>query len=158
MNINEIYELLCEDLSREYSHWNFYLQSSTSILGINRLEIGEFLLEQSQEEMKHVEEFKRLLHGLNSRRKLNKMIPTKIAEFKNNLSDPVEILQESLKMEDGVVEKYVQRINDACKLQENGGEDEIDGKYIELFLEDQILDSRKDADNIRMMLKVKLDS
>ncbi len=57
-------------------------------------------------------------------------------------------------MEDQVVSNYVQRINEACKLQENGSDDEIDGKYIELFLEDQILDSRKDADNIRMMLSL----
>lgn len=154
MNINSIYELLCEDLSREYSHWNFYLQSATSIKGINRLEIGEFLLEQSQEEMKHVEEFKRLLHGLNVRRNLEKEVPTKIAKFNSELTDSVQILEEALKMEDQVVNNYVQRINDACKLQENGSEDEIDGKYIELFLEDQILDSRKDADNIRMMLSL----
>jgi len=154
MNINSIYELLCEDLSREYSHWNFYLQSATSIKGLNRLEIGEFLLEQAQEEMKHVEEFKRLLHGINVRRNLEKEVPTKIAKFNSELTDSVQILEEALKMEDQVVSNYVQRINDACKLQENGSEDEIDGKYIELFLEDQILDSRKDADNIRMMLSL----
>ncbi len=154
MNINSIYELLCEDLSREYSHWNFYLQSATSIKGLNRLEIGEFLLEQAQEEMKHVEEFKRLLHGINVRRNLEKEVPTKIAKFNSELTDSVQILEEALKMEEQVVSNYVQRINEACKLQENGSDDEIDGKYIELFLEDQILDSRKDADNIRMMLSL----
>ena len=146
-------ELLSEDLSREYSHWNFYIQAATSIVGLHREEIGEFLLEQSKEEMTHVEEFKRVLHGIITRRNLKALVPTKISDFKNNLSITFEILNEALKMEDEVVANYVQRIEDAISLQENGGEDKIDGKYLELFLEDQIQDSRKDADNIRMMIK-----
>lgn len=154
MKIEAIFDLLAEDLSREYSHWNFYLQSATSVVGLHREEIGEFLLGQAKEEMAHIEEFKRVLHGLIERRKLNKSVPTKIAEFKNNINNPLEVLQESLRMEEDVVKNYVQRIQDACDLQENENEeDKIDGKFIELFLEDQIMDSRKDADNIRMMIK-----
>lgn len=152
MKIDEIFDLLCEDLSREYSHWNFYIQAATSITGLHREEIGEFLINQAKEEMAHIEEFKRVLHGLKTKRNLDKFIPTKIAEFKNYLSCPEQILQEALRMEEEVVKKYVERIDNACSVQENGEEDKVDGKYIELFLEDQILDSRKDADNIRMML------
>lgn len=154
MKIETIFDLLSEDLSREYSHWNFYLQAATSVIGLHREEIGEFLLGQAKEEMAHVEEFKRVLHGLIERRKLIKSVPTKIAEFKNYISSPLEILQEALRMEDEVVKNYVQRIQDACDLQESDNEDDkVDGKFIELFLEDQIMDSRKDADNIRMMIK-----
>ncbi len=153
MKVENLFDLLAEDLSREYSHWNFYIQSATSVVGLHREEIGEFLLEQAKEEMGHIEEFKRVLHGLNERRNLNKLIPTKISQFKNELSCPEQILKEALRMEDEVVKNYVQRIEDACSLQENGEEDKVDGKYVELFLEDQISDSRKDADHIRMMLK-----
>lgn len=153
MNINKFVELLSEDLSREYSHWNFYIQAATSITSLHREELGEFLLEQSKEEMGHIEEFKRVLHGIITRRNLDFSVPTRIAEFKNNLSCPEEILKEALRLEDEVVANYVQRIEDANKLQENGGEDRVDGKFVELFLEDQILDSRSDADNIRMMIK-----
>lgn len=153
MTIEEMVELLSEDLSREYSHWNFYIQASTSITGLHREEIGEFLIDQAKEEMAHIEEFKKVLHGIITRRNLKNSVSTKIAEFKNNLSNPFEILQEALKMEDEVVKNYIQRIEDANSLQENGGEDQIDGKFIELFLEDQIMDSRSDADNIRMMIK-----
>lgn len=153
MNISKFVELLSEDLSREYSHWNFYIQAATSITSLHREELGEFLLEQSKEEMGHIEEFKRVLHGIITRRNLDFSVHTRIAEFKNNLSCPEEILKEALRLEDEVVANYVQRIEDANKLQENGGEDRIDGKFVELFLEDQILDSRSDADNIRMMIK-----
>lgn len=153
MNIEKMVDLLREDLAREYSHWNFYIQSATAIKGLHREEIGEFLLNQAKEEMAHIEEFKRVLHGIITRRNLEKHVPTDTAQFKNYLACPNEILKEALRMEDEVVSNYIQRIEDASALQENGGEDKIDGKFIELFLEDQILDSRTDADNIRMMIK-----
>lgn len=153
MNIEKMVDLLNEDLSREYSHWHFYIHASTCLVGLHREEIGEFLLKQAQGEMKHIVEFKKLIHGLNTRRELEKSVSTNVAEFKNNLHCPKEILKEALIMEDEVVKNYIQRIEDANKLQDNGGKDNVDGKYIELFLEDQILDSRSDADEIRMMLK-----
>lgn len=153
MKLETMIDLLNEDLSREYSHWHFYMQCATSIEGLHREEIGEFLLKEAEGEMRHIVEFKKLLHGIISRRNLNKSVSTQVSEFKNDLKVPKEILEEALKMEEIVVKNYVQRIDDACVLQENGNEDKIDGKYIELFLEDQILDSRSDADEIRMMIK-----
>lgn len=144
--------LLNEDLSREYSHWNFYIHASTSVVGLHREEIAEFLLKQAEEEMKHIEEFKKLIYGIATRRRMDFDPIAESADFAKNLKCPNSILLEALKMEDQVVAQYVQRIEDANLLQENGGEDKIDGKFIELFLEDQIMDSRKDADNIRMML------
>ena len=152
MNIDQMLNLLNEDLSREYSHWNFYIHAGTSISGLHREEIGEFLLKQAQEEMKHIEEFKRLIYGIITRRRLDFNVSTKSAGFVDNLKDPELILKEAHKIEDEVVSNYVQRIEDANALRQNGGEDKIDGKFIELFLEDQIMHSRKEADNIAMML------
>jgi hypothetical protein len=153
MNLNELVDLLNEDLSREYSHWHFYMTNSASVSGLHREEISEFLFKEAQGEMNHVNEFNKLLHGIINRRKLNKTISIGVASFRDNISCPLEILEEALKMEEEVVKNYVQRIKDASSLQENGGEDEIDGKFIELFLEDQMSDSRSDADEIRMMIK-----
>ena len=102
--------------------------------------------------MKHVEQFGKLINGLICRRNLNKNVSTDIKKFKNNLSCPKLILEEALRMEDEVVLNYINRIEDAQKLQLSSEEDRIDGRYIELFLEDQIVDSRTDADHIRMML------
>lgn len=154
MNIEKLFELLNEDLSREYSHWHYYMSTAASIEGLHRQEIGEFLLDQAKGEMQHVFEFKNLLHALIVKRNLNKQVCTKVAEYKNNLICPKEILAEALKMEDEVVKNYTQRIEDASNLQNSEDEnDKVDGKYIELFLEDQLADSRKDADQIRMMIK-----
>ena len=154
MNIEKLFELLNEDLSREYSHWHYYMSTAASIEGLHRQEIGEFLLDQAKGEMQHVFEFKNLLHALIVKRNLNKQVCTKVAEYKNNLICPKEILAEALKMEDEVAKNYTQRIEDASNLQNSEDEnDKVDGKYIELFLEDQLADSRKDADQIRIMIK-----
>ena len=153
MTIEQIVDLLNEDLCREYSHWHFYIHASSCVEGLHREEISEFLLDEAKGEMQHIHEFKKLLHGLIVRRNLNKQVSSNVANFKNNLKCPKKILEEALRMEDEVVKNYAQRIKDVCSLQENGEEDYIDGKYIEIFLEDQLSDSRKDADEIRMMIK-----
>lgn len=140
-------ELLNLDLGREYSHWNFYMQAATNVIGLHRAELSEFFLESAAGEMKHIEAFKRLIIGLGGK-------PTTVsAYFENDLTNAEELLKAALQMEDDVVAVYVGRIEDASELQNNGGSNKVDGKYIELFLEDQILDSRGDADNIREMVK-----
>jgi ferritin-like protein len=157
MKIEELVDLLIKDLSNEYAHMHFYLQASTNIRGLHRQEISEYFVEQAQSEMKHVEEFRRLIQGLITRRKLNKNVPSLVADFKQDLTCPKALLRAALEMEDQVVSNYVARHAQAEELGENGGEDFVDGTYIALFLEDQILDSRGDADNIREMLESAVD-
>lgn len=157
MNISTLFDLLNEDLQREFAHWHFYQNAATSIRGLHRQEISEFLLEQAAGEQKHVEAFQRLLHGIRTRRGLGdkKIAATAIPyEYTSGQSKPEDILKYALEMEDKVVRYYVKRIQDCEKLQESRNlDDMVDGKYIELFLEDQILDSRGDADHIREMLE-----
>ncbi len=145
MTLHDMIELLNEDLSREYAHWNFYMQAAPNVQGLHREEISEFLLKEAAGEMKHIEEFKRLIVGLGGTPSVA------VASFSNNLVGPQEILEAALYMEDEVVERYVLRIEDANELYESG--EKVHAKYIELFLEEQILDSRADADNIREMIK-----
>lgn len=157
MNVSTLFTHLNEDLQREFAHWHFYMNAATSVRGLHREEISEFLLKEAAGEQKHVEEFQRMLHGVKTRRGLDDLEVNHTAmasEYAVNLSDPVEILRYALQMEEKVVQNYVLRIDECCKLQESGDiEDKVDGKYIELFLEDQILDSRGDADHIREMLE-----
>jgi len=147
MTLEDLINLLNEDLSKEYAHWSFYIQAATRVTGLNREELSEFLLKEAAGEMKHIEEFKRLIIGLGGNP------TTHVGPYNSDACTPSIILAEALKMEDEVVERYVYRIDDAIELQGNGGKDKVNGKYIELFLEEQILDSRADADHIREMLK-----
>lgn len=157
MNVENLIDLLIGDLANEYAHMHFYMQAATNIRGLHRLEVGEFFSEQASSEMKHVEEFRRMIQGLITRRRLQKKIPSIVAQFKDGLTCPKDLLSAALEMEDQVVSNYVARLAQAESLSDNGGEDLIDGTYVGLFLEDQILDSRGDADNIREMLEKAID-
>jgi len=147
MILQQMIDLLNEDLEREYSHWHFYMNAAVRVVGLHRKSLSKFFLEEAKGEMAHIEQFKRLIIGMDG-------IPsTEVADFVNHMTDPTDLLIEALKMEDEVVANYVQRMDDANELEKNGGSDKVDGRHIEIFLEDQILDSRGDADNIREMLK-----
>jgi hypothetical protein len=139
--------LLESDLSNEYAHWNFYMQAATNVRGLHRHELSEFFIEQAASEMKHVEQFRRLIQGLKTRRGIPGGVSSLVAPFKSNISDPREILEAALEMEDDVVRNYVLRHDQAEQIATE------DGSYIALFLEDQILDSRGDADDILEMLQ-----
>lgn len=159
MTIQEIVKLLTDDLSNEYAHWHFYVQAATNITGLHRQEIREFFLEQAASEMKHVDEFRRMIQGVITRRGLDVSLPNWPSEFKQGLSCPKALLRAALEMEDQVVSNYVTRKSQAESLSDGGSAvDVIDSTYIALFLEDQILDSRSDADNILEMIKNTVDT
>lgn len=153
MTIEQLIGLLEGDLANEYAHWHFYMQAATTVRGLHRQEIGEFFSEQAASEMKHIEEFRRLIQGIKTRRGLPGGVASSVADFKGGITCPRELLQAALEMEDNVVSNYVLRHSQAEELAAGGGDDAIDGTYVALFLEDQILDSRGDADNILEMLK-----
>jgi len=140
----ELVELLKEDLRNEYKHMVFYLNAGVRIIGLHREEIGEYMLKEARDEMNHVEQFSRLIIDLGG-------VPDfgTIDYPKEGLMDcnPKAILRYAFEMETEVVERYVGRINDAVEL---GG---VDGKYVEIFLEDQIMDSRSTAAHYYEMLK-----
>jgi ferritin len=153
MTIEELVSLLEGDLANEYAHWHFYMQAATAVRGLHRHEIGEFFSEQAASEMKHVEEFRRLIQGLKTRRGIPGGVASTVAPFKSNMSSPSELLQAALEMEDEVVSNYVLRHAQAEELAESNPDSAADATYVALFLEDQILDSRGDADNILEMLQ-----
>lgn len=158
MTISELVGLLEGDLANEYAHWHFYMQANTAVRGLHRLEIGEFFFEQATSEMKHVEEFRRMIQGIKTRRGIAGGVPSVVAPFPQNITDPRALLEAALEMEDQVVSNYVLRHSQAEELAGMGNkEDSVDGTYVALFLEDQILDSRGDADNILEMLKGGID-
>lgn len=158
MKIEDLVSLLESDLANEYAHWHFYVQASTSVTGLHRQEIGEFFSEQASSEMEHVGQFRRLIQGIKTRRKIPGEVPSTVAEFSSGNSDPIELLKAALEMEDKVVSNYVLRHSQAeaiANSEQAEHEDIVDATYVALFLEDQILDSRGDADNILEMLEGK---
>lgn len=131
---------LNDDLKNEWKHHCFYLHNASTVCGLHSLEYKEFLVEQAKSELDHVLEFSNLIIGLGG-------IPTKEVNLFPTLEDPIEIIKYAIDMEKEVVENYTNRIEEAENL---GG---VDGRWIVIFLESQIEDSRKDLDEMRKIIK-----
>lgn len=134
---------LNDDLVNEYTHMHFYLQSSFLVQGINRAETSEWLAEHAESEFKHIQEFAKMIVGLGG-------VPVTAHKDIPSLFNPIEIFAYAYVLEREVVTNYVQRMEEVGI--DYGLEDQ-DRKYVELFLEDQVLDSRGDLDEIAQFLK-----
>jgi len=139
-SVAQMIDLLNGDLANEYKHMHFYLNAAIRVQGLHRAELREMLFSEAKSEMKHVQEFADLIVGLGG-------IPsTAIKGFRSDLTRPKDILQYAQDMENEVVANYIQRQKDA---QELGG---VEGRWIDVFLDDQIIHSREDADNMKQMI------
>jgi bacterioferritin (cytochrome b1) len=145
MELSDVVALLNGDLKNEWKHFKFYLHHASAITGLHAHEYKEFLLEQAASEMKHVSQFSDMLVGLGT-------VPTTDnAEFPF-LTTARSILEYALDMEIEVVENYTKRIAQLDEVR-NSPETSAHKKWIEIFLEKQIEDSRQDLDHIRQILK-----
>src|SRR5690242_11079477 len=107
MNKEKMVELLNSDLGNEYKHMHFYLHSAIVVAGLHREELREFLLEEAQGEMLHIQQFGELILGLDG------TPSTDVKEFRSDLTSPTDILGYALAMEEEVVFNYTQRMYDA---------------------------------------------
>lgn len=140
MDKTKILELLNEDLKNEWKHLRFYLYHASAVIGLHSEEYKELFLKEASGEMSHVTEFSDVILGLGG-------LATHESNDFEKFERPESILQYALKMEEQVVENYVQRIKDAMEL---GG---VDGQWLEIFLEGQVQKSREDVDRYKQILK-----
>lgn len=145
MELSDVVALLNGDLKNEWKHFKFYLYHASSITGLHAHEYKEFLLEQAASEMKHVSQFSDMLTGLGT-------VPTVESNEFPFLTQARAILEYALDMEIEVVENYTKRIAQLDEIR-NSPETSAHKKWIEIFLEKQIEDSRQDLDHIRQILK-----
>ena len=134
-------KLMEGDLANEYKHMLFYLHSAIVVRGLHREELSEFFLKEAASEMKHVEEFGKMLLSMGG------TPGSKISAYPNCLSNVYDILNYVVKMEMEVVENYHLRMKQAEEL----GTPE--GSVLHVFYENQILDSHLTVANVREMLK-----
>lgn len=147
MHLEKIITYLNEDLAREYAHWHFYMAAAMNVTGLHRQELQEFFMEEAAGEMKHIQEWGRLIIGLGG-------TPVYLPDnFHCDSHDSIVLLTQARDMEAEVVNQFVQRMDDAEDLAKNGGVDKIHARYIQIFLEDQMMDSRSTVDHLREMIK-----
>lgn len=135
MTREEMIELLNGDLRNEWKHMRFYLHHASVVTGLHAREYKCMLREHAESELKHIGQFSDLIFGLGGR-------PTHESADFPPLHGVQDILEFALRMEQEVVANYTKRILQAEAL---GGPD---GKYVELFLERQLEDSRGDVDEL----------
>lgn len=145
MRIAELVANLNADLKNEWKHLCFYLHHASAITGLHAHEYKEFLLEQAGSEMKHVQQFSDLLFGLGE-------TPTVDVNEFPKLTNAKSILEYAAAMEEDVVKNYTARIAELSTLVLASTNEAADAKWIEIFLEEQLKDSREDLDHIMRIL------
>ena len=70
-------------------------------------------------------------------------IPTKESNDFDCFSNPYDIINYAIKMEEEVVQNYVNLMDDAARYET------VDGRWLEIFLEGQIQHSREDVDRFK---------
>ena len=146
-NYSKFVHLMLQDLKNEKKHMLFYLTAAATVSGLHREEYKELLHGEAKSEMEHVLEFQEAILGMG----IDLAMTSEIKEFNDyDVSyDPKEILKHALKMEEEVVLNYANRIaNDLVLL------DEPEKRWMEIFYEDQLEKSRKDVDNLKMILRL----
>lgn len=138
-------EKLNDDLKNEWKHLRFYAHHASAVTGLHAHEYKELLTEQANSELNHVIQFGDLITGLGGD-------PTAEANSFVKLTDAREIIAYAVEMEDEVVQNYARRIAELDDI-ETTDETRAHKKWIEIFLEKQLEDSRQDLDHFRQILK-----
>lgn len=138
--------LMLQDLANEKKHMMFYLTAAATVSGIHREEYKELFAKEAASEMTHVLEFQEAMLGLGI--DLNESVDLKtVPDFLVSYSSR-ELLFYALKMEMEVVSNYAKRISEDVAML-----DSPDREWMEIFYEDQLAKSRKDVDNLKMILR-----
>jgi hypothetical protein len=146
MTLLDMLAALNQDLKNEWRHLRFYLYHASAITGLHAHEFKEFLRDAAAGEMQHVGQFTDMIIGLGGE------ATTESFDFPK-LSDTREILMFAAKLEAEVVSNYVERIAQLDEIPTDSAQTSIDKKWLEIFLEKQIEDSRQDLDHLRQLLK-----
>jgi len=148
LHITDLIDKLNDALSREYAHWHYYTHAAICVTGLHREEFQEFFLKEAAGEAEHIHEFGRLIMGLGG-------VPTTNVYPYPQFDEGTlkSWLEGAYAIEQDVVGRYVDLMDEAEEFEQNGGPDKVHGRYVHIFLEDQILDSRKAVDHIKELLK-----
>jgi bacterioferritin (cytochrome b1) len=138
--------LMLKDLQNEKKHMMFYLTASATVTGLHREEYRELFAKEAASEMQHVMEFQDAVLGMGA----NLVECTDLQTLPDFLVSyqAKELLNFALQMEEEVVANYAKRISEDVNMLDNP-----EKQWMEIFYEDQLAKSRKDVDNLKMILK-----
>lgn len=143
-NQSQLILWLNADLKEEFHHMMFYLTASTRVLGINRLELEEFLYDEAKDEMNHIREFSQKILGMEG---IPELLVDPCVLSSRWYEDPVYVLRHILEMERKVVDTFAQRIKDTEAM------GDADGLAMHVFYEDMLADSRATVEKVLLLSK-----
>ena len=136
-------DVLNKKKKNEWTHLRFYLYHASAVIGLHCAELKELFLEEAAGEMQHVTAFSDMIVGLGG-------TATEESNAFPKFTDTVDILNYAIKLEQTVVTNYAKRIEEVRDVY---GIEDPDARWLEIFLEDQIQDSRKDLDHLKQLVK-----
>ena len=142
--LNGLIENLKNDLTNEMRHMMFYTLAASYVRGPHRNHLSEFFRKQAASEMEHVNKFVDLIIGLGG---VIEPVAENLVGLNSTIGDSTVLLATAVDMENEVIENYYNRMNEAEELGNSTG------RWVTVFLEEQLEHSRTDADNMRMMIK-----
>jgi len=147
MLLSDMVDLLVIDLRNEWKHLRFYAYHASAVTGLHAHEYKELFKEQASSELTHVGQFCDLIIGLGGE-------PTTDSNDFPKLTKIEDIIAYAIEMEAEVVDNYSMRIlqlDEIPNVLHRGTR--ADKRWIEIFLEKQIEDSRQDLDHFKQLLK-----
>lgn len=136
---------LNEDLKNEWKHLKFYAHHASAVIGLHAHEYKELMTEQASSELNHVIQFSDLIVGLGG-------WPTTDSNDFPSFEQPRDIIAYAIAMENEVVQNYTNRIAELNNIPDTD-DTRAHKKWVEIFLEKQIEDSRQDLDHFKQILK-----
>lgn len=133
------------DLRNERKHMMFYLTNAGSMTGLLSDEYAEHFLDSAKEELEHVKEFQNMYVGLGGSLVINAGIENIPIE-----TDVKRAILAALELEEEVVENYAKRIDE---IENDQFIDNITKKWLVVFYEDQLKNSRTDVDKYNRIIK-----
>lgn len=133
------------DLRNERKHMMFYLTNAGSMTGLLSDEYAELFLDSAKEELEHVKEFQNMYVGLGGSLVINagvEIIPIE--------TDVKRAILAALELEEEVVENYAKRIDE---IENDQFADNVTKKWLVVFYEDQLKNSRTDVDKYNRIIK-----
>jgi ferritin len=144
--IAEFVRRLNSDLKNEWRHMCYYLYAASAATGLHAHEYKEFFLEQAKSEMGHVTQFSDLIIGLGGTATVECLPFAKYTDVR-------DLLCYAAVLEAEVVSNYTKRIAELADIVEDAPAIAAHKKWLEIFLEEQIKDSREDLDHLRQIMK-----
>lgn len=133
------------DLRNERKHMMFYLTNAGSMTGLLSDEYAEHFLDSAKEELEHVKEFQNMYVGLGGSLVINAGIENIPIE-----TDVKRAILAALELEEEVVENYAKRIDE---IENDQFIDNVTKKWLVVFYEDQLKNSRTDVDKYNRIIK-----